>query len=102
MCQIFFLLLKLAAVVFRDDTYNDHMADVPAAEFRVGGILHIDDPAGNEDAHPCQEKVLHLNGWETTLRGSGRKGLDGMEKKNTQKVKKTQQLVMKIDLNYSD
>lgn len=51
------------------DTYNDHVANVPAAELRVGGVLHVDDPADDEDAQPCQEEVLHLNGWETTLRG---------------------------------
>lgn len=55
-------------------THNDHMADVPTAEFRVRGILHVDDPAGDEDAQPCQEKVLHLNGWETTLWEGGSKG----------------------------
>lgn len=43
------------------------MADVPAAELGVRGILHVDDPAGDEDAQPGQEEVLHLNGWEATL-----------------------------------
>lgn len=43
------------------------MAYMSTAEFRVRGILHIDDPAGDEDAQPCQEKVFHLDGWETTL-----------------------------------
>lgn len=40
---------------------------MPAAEFRVGCILHVEDPAGDEDAQPCQEEVLDLDGWETTL-----------------------------------
>lgn len=58
----------------RDNTYNDHMADMPPTKLRVGGILHVDDPAGNEDAQPCQEKVLHLDGWQTTLwKGDRRK-----------------------------
>lgn len=57
----------LIFIELSDYTYNDHMADMPAAELRVGGILHVDDPAGNEDAQPCQQKVLHLDGWETTL-----------------------------------
>lgn len=54
-------------MVLRAHTYNDHLADVPAAELRVRGILHIEHPAGDENAQPCQEKVLHLNGWETAL-----------------------------------
>ncbi len=49
------------------------MADMPAAQFRIRGILHVDDPAGNKDAQPCQEKVLHFNGWEATL-DRGEKG----------------------------
>ena len=53
---------------------------MPAAEFRVGGILHVDDPAGDEDAQPCQEEVLHLDSWETTLEEGGRKEVDGEEK----------------------
>lgn len=44
---------------------------MPTAEFWVRGILHIDDPAGNEDAQPGQEKVLHFYGWETTLQVVG-------------------------------
>lgn len=57
----------LTIMVLRAHTYNDHLADVPAAELRVRGILHIEHPAGDENAQPCQEKVLHLNGWETAL-----------------------------------
>ncbi len=49
------------------------MANMPAAQFRVGGILHVDDPAGDEDAQPCQEKVLHFNGRETALYGGKRR-----------------------------
>lgn len=52
---------------------NDHMADMPTAEFRVRGILHVDNPAGDEDTQPCQEKVLHLDGWETTLQTFGQR-----------------------------
>lgn len=56
-----------AVTALTEYTYNDHVAHMPTAEFRVRRILHVDDPAGDEDAQPCQEKVLHLNGWETTL-----------------------------------
>lgn len=59
--------MKLVDMVFRHHTYNDHMADMPTAQFGVRGVLHVDDPAGDEDAQPCQEKVLHLNGWEAAL-----------------------------------
>lgn len=38
------------------------MADVTTAEFRVRGILHVKDPAGDEDTQPDQEQVLHLDG----------------------------------------
>lgn len=43
------------------------MAHMPTAEFGVRGILHVDDPAGDEDAQPCQQEILHLNGWEAIL-----------------------------------
>lgn len=68
--------MKLAAQN-SETTYNNHMADMPTADFRVRGILHVDDPAGNEDAQPCQKKVLHLNGWETTLWEEGNRWGDG-------------------------
>lgn len=64
---------KLAVAVLRAYTYYNHLADVPAAEFRVRGILHIEHPAGDENAQPCQEKVLHLNGWESALCGGRNK-----------------------------
>lgn len=40
---------------------------MPTAQLRVGGILHVDDPADDEDAQPCQQKVLHFNSWKATL-----------------------------------
>lgn len=43
------------------------MAHMPTAEFGVRGILHVDDPAGDEDAQPCQQEIFHLNGWEAIL-----------------------------------
>lgn len=64
----------LGVAVLKDFTYNDHVADMPAAQLRVGGVLHVDDPAGDEDAQPGQEEILHLNGWQTSLmrvRGMG-------------------------------
>ena len=68
------------------------MADMPAAEFRVRGVLHVDDPAGDQDAQPCQEKVLHLNGRETTLQ-------QGQEKRNRKRwAKRTWQLVVESGL----
>lgn len=57
---------------------------MPTAELRVGGILHVDDPAGDEDAQPCQEEVLHLNGRETTLWRVGEEGMDERGKRKTQ------------------
>lgn len=50
------------------------MANVPTAEFGVRCILHVEDPAGDEDAQPCQEEVLDLKGWETALGWEGRQG----------------------------
>lgn len=55
-------------------THNNHLANVPTAEFGVRCILHVEDPAGDEDAQPCQEEVLDLNGWETALGWEGRRG----------------------------
>ena len=63
------------------------MADMPAAEFRVGGILHVDDPAGDEDAQPCQEEVLHLDSWETTLERREKRGGWGRETRKENTVK---------------
>lgn len=60
-------VMTLIFMNLRDYTYNNHMADMSTAKLRVGGILHVDDPAGNEDTQPCQEKVFHLDGWKTTL-----------------------------------
>ena len=57
---------------------------MPTAEFRVRCILHVDDPAGDEDAQPYQEKVLHLNGRETTLWRVGGKGWMESRRENTQ------------------
>lgn len=37
----------------RVNTYYDHVADMPSAELRVGGVLHVDHPAGYQDAQPC-------------------------------------------------
>ena len=54
-------------VLLREHTHYDHVAHMSAAELRVRRILHVEDPAGDEDAQPGQEKVLHLDGWETTL-----------------------------------
>lgn len=78
----------MAVIVIRDCTYNDHMADMPAAELGVRGILHVDDPAGDEDAQPCQEKVLNLNGWETILWQGGRKGTEEEKKNDSEQRKK--------------
>lgn len=47
---------------------------MPTAEFRVGCILHVEDPAGDQDAQPCQEEILDPNGWETALGWEGRRG----------------------------
>lgn len=72
----------------RDCTHNDHMANMPTAEFRVGGILHVDDPAGDEDAQPRQEKVLHLDSWKATLwRGE-----------DTVSLERTSQLISTVSL----
>lgn len=68
-------------MVSRANTYNDHLADVPAAELRVRSILHIEHPAGDENAQPCQEKVLHLDGWETVLVVGRNKRMGGKEAK---------------------
>ena len=43
------------------------MANMPTAEFSVRSILHVDDPADDEDTQPGQEKVLHLDSRKTTL-----------------------------------
>lgn len=48
-------------------TYDDHLTHVPATQLSVRGILHVDDPADDENAQPGEEKVLHLDGRETTL-----------------------------------
>lgn len=72
----------LTMMVLRAHTYNDHLADVPAAELRVRGILHIEHPAGDENAQPRQEKVLHLNGWETALVVGGDKGVGEKRMRN--------------------
>lgn len=34
------------------DTYNDHLADVPAAELRVGRVMNVRQPAARKDAQP--------------------------------------------------
>lgn len=70
MQQLIFCLREsrtFTKTILQNHTHNNQLANVPAAEFRVRCILHVEDPAGDEDAQPCQEEVLDLNGWETTL-----------------------------------
>lgn len=52
-------------------TYDDHLTHVPTTQLSVGRILHVDDPADDENAQPGEEKVLHLDGRETTLWSAG-------------------------------
>lgn len=43
------------------------------AELGIRSILHVDNPAEDEDAQPSQEEVLHLNGREATLQTFGQR-----------------------------
>ena len=53
------------------DTYDDHSADMAAAELRVGRVVHVGQPAACEDAQPHQEDILDPQAWEPALRGRG-------------------------------
>lgn len=47
--------------------YNEHCADMASAQFRVGGILYIDNPAGHQYTQPCHHQVFHLHCRQTGL-----------------------------------
>lgn len=51
--------------------YNQHCADMAPAQLRVGGVLHVYDPAGHQHSQPCHHQVLHLNCRQTRLSTNG-------------------------------
>ena len=46
-------LLYMPVTCEKENTYYDHVTDMPSAELGVGGVLHVDHPAGYQDAQPC-------------------------------------------------